>query len=61
MKSNEELQKEYFEFQVKVNKAGKDFCDAVNGLSPENYKRFKKEMLTILPEGLINLINTLNN
>lgn len=61
MKSNKELQKEYFEFQVKVNKAGKDFCDAVNGLSSENYKRFKKEMLTILSEGLINLINTLNN
>ena len=61
MNNDNELQKEYFEFKVKIAKAGKDFCDAVNELSPENYQRFKKEILTILPVGLIDLINTLNN
>lgn len=61
MKNYNELQQEYLEFKVKMAKAEKDFCDAVNELSPENYQRFKKEILTILPAGLIDLINTLNN
>ena len=61
MKSYEELEKEYAEFQVKAAKAGKDLHDAVNELSPENQQRFKNEILTVLPVGLINFINSLNN
>lgn len=44
MKSYEESAQEYQEFVVKISKAGKDFCDAVNSLSPENLKVFKREM-----------------
>ena len=60
MKSYKELEREYAEFQVKATKAGKDLHDAVNELSPENQQRFKNEILTVLPVGLINFINSLN-
>lgn len=61
MKSYEELEKEYAEFQVKATKAGKDLHDAVNELSPENQQRFKRDVLSILPAGLISFINSLKN
>lgn len=61
MKNREELEKEYQVFVSKISKAGKDFNDAVNELSPENLERFKKEMLTILPEGLVKLLRNLNS
>lgn len=58
MKSYEELAQEYQEFVVKISKAGKDFCDAFNSLSPENLKVFKRE---ILPAGFTNLIKALQD
>ena len=61
MKTNAELSKEYQEFVVKVKKASNDFNDAVNGLSPENLKRFKAEIRTILPAGLVQLIKNLQD
>lgn len=61
MKNREELEKEYQIFVSKISKAGKDFTDAINELSPENLERFKKEMLVILPEGLVSLLRKLNN
>ena len=61
MKSYEELEKEYAEFQIKATKAGKDLHDAVNELSPENQQRFKRDVLSILPAGLISFINSLKN
>lgn len=61
MKSYEALTQEYQEFVEKVSKAGKDFCDAVNGLSPENLKRFKREMRTVLPAGFTNLLRALQD
>ena len=61
MKSYEELEKEYADFQVKAAKAGKDLHDAVNELSPENQQRFKRDVLSILPAGLISFINSLKN
>ena len=61
MSKQEELEKEYFLFKVKIAKAGKDFNDAINELSPENLKRFKQEMKNILPKELIKLIQNLNN
>ena len=61
MSKQEELEKEYFLFKVKITKAGKDFNDAVSELSPENLKRFKQEMKSILPQELTKLIQNLNN
>jgi hypothetical protein len=61
MKSYEESAQEYQEFVVKISKAGKDFCDAVNSLSPENLKVFKREMRKILPAGFTNLIKALQD
>ena len=61
MKTNAELLKEYQEFVVKVKKASNDFNDAVNSLSPENLKRFKAEMRTILPAELVKIIRNLQD
>ena len=61
MKSYEDLEREYAQFKVKAAKASKDLYDAVNELSLENQQRFKNEILTVLPVGLINFINSLNN
>ena len=61
MKSKEELAKEYQKFVEDVLKARKDFSDAVNSLAPENLKRFKREMRTILPAGIVNLFQMLNS
>ena len=61
MSKQEELEKEYFLFKFKIAKAGKDFNDAINELSPENLKRFKQEMKSILPQELVKLIQNLNN
>ena len=61
MKSKEELAKEYRKFVEDVLKASKDFSDAVNGLAPENLERFKCEMRTILPAGIVNLFQILNS
>lgn len=61
MSKQEELEKEYSLFLVKIAKASKDFNDAVSELSPENLKRFKHEMKSILPQELIKLIQNLNN
>ena len=61
MKSYENLEREYAQFKVKAVKASKDLYDALNELSPENHQRFKNEILTVLPVGLINFINSLNN
>ena len=61
MKSFEDLEREYVQFKVKAAKASKDLNDALNELSPENQQRFKNEILIVLPVGLINFINSLNN
>lgn len=61
MKSFEDLEREYAQFKVKAVKASKDLYDALNELSPENQQRFKIEILNVLPVGLINFINSLNN
>lgn len=61
MTEQEKLEKEYSLFLVKIAKASKDFNDAVSELSPENLKRFKKEMKSVLPQGLIQLMKNLNN
>ena len=61
MKSKEELAKEYQKFVEDVLKASKDFSDAVNSLAPENHERFKREMRTILPAGIVNLFQMLNS
>ena len=61
MKSKEELAKEYQKFVEDVLKASKDFSDAVNSLAPENLERFKHEMRTILPAGIVNLFQMLNS
>lgn len=61
MTEQEILEKEYSLFLVKIAKASKDFNDAVSKLSPENLKRFKKEMKSVLPQGLIQLMKNLNN
>ena len=61
MKSYEDLEREYAQFKVKASKASKDLYDALKELSPENQQRFKNEILNVLPVGLINFINSLNN
>ena len=61
MKNFEDLEREYNQFKVKAAKASKDLYDALNELSPENQQRFKNEILNVLPVGLINFINSLNN
>ena len=61
MSKQEELEKEYSLFLVKIAKTSKDFNDTVSELSPENLKRFKQEMKSILPQELIKLIQNLNN
>ncbi len=61
MKSYEDLEREYDQFKVKTAKASKDLYDALKELSPENQQRFKNEILPVLPVGLINFINSLNN
>ena len=35
--------------------------NAVNSLAPENLERFKREMRTILPAGIVNLFQMLNS
>lgn len=55
-----DLNKEYNLFKAKVIKATKDFSDAINELSPENYKRFKNEIKEVLPTAFVNLLNELN-
>ena len=57
--SNEE--KEYVEFKAKIAKLGKDFCNEANKLTPTNYARFKRELLTILPAGFIGLMHGLTD
>ena len=61
MKSFENLEREYAQFKVKAAKASKDLYDALNELSLENQQRFKNDILNVLPVGLINFINSLNN
>lgn len=61
MKTIQELEQEYNEFKVKVLKASNDFVNEINKLSPENQERFKKEMLNILPLGIVDLIKQLTN
>lgn len=61
MKSFEDLEREYAQFKVKAAKASKDLYDALNELSLENQQRFKNDILNVLPVGLINFINSLNN
>ena len=61
MSNQEELEKEYFLFKIKIAKVNKDFYDAINELSPENLKRFKQKMKCNLPQGLIQLMKDLNN
>ena len=61
MNLSEELAQEYQKFLEKIFKASKDFSDAVNGLSPQNLDRFKREMRTVLPAGLVNLFQALND
>ena len=61
MSKQEELEKEYVLFKVKIAKAGKDFNDAINELSLEKLKRFKQEMKSLLPQEIIKLIQNLNN
>lgn len=60
MSKQKELEKEYFLFKVKIAKAGKDFNDSVNELSPENLKRFKREMLEKLPLGYLSFLYQIN-
>ena len=54
------LEREYAEFIIKINKAGNDFSDAVNSLSPENFIKFQQDMLKILPIGFLELIKKLS-
>ncbi|MBQ7327726.1 MAG: hypothetical protein IJX00_02030 [Clostridia bacterium] len=61
MSNQEELEKEYFLFKIKIAKINKAFYDAINELSPENLERFKQEMKCNLPQGLIQLMKDLNN
>lgn len=60
MTKQEELEKEYSLFFVKTAKASKDFNDAVSELSPENLKRFKREMLEKLPLGYLSFLYQIN-
>ena len=59
MKTKAQLEQEYQEFLVKIGKAGKDFSDAINGLSLENFQRFKNESKPVLIAGLEKLIKML--
>ena len=58
---NQEEFVQYERCKIKISKACKDVEDAIKELSPNNLKLLKQEMSLILPAGLKNFIQFLNN